>query len=71
MARIDCALGGGIVVDFDETEAARLAGKAVAHNRYRIHINACVCEEILDIRLVRTVRQISHKKLLHLSNSLL
>jgi hypothetical protein len=71
MARIDCALGSGIVVDLHKAEASRLAGKAVAHHCYRIHIYACVCEEILDIRLVRTVRQISHKKLLHLSNSLL
>src|SRR5579859_6081427 len=67
MARIDCALRGRVIVDLHEAKASRLTGKAVAHDRYRVHSNAGVCEEILDIRLVRTVRQISYKKLLHRS----
>ena len=67
MARIDGALGGRVIADFDEPKAARLARKTVAHDRYRIYVDACICEEILDIRLVRTVRQIPHKKLLHRS----
>ena len=65
MARIDRLLGSRVVVCFDEAEASSLPGKAVAHDRHRIHIHACVCEEILDIRFVRTVREIPHKKLLH------
>jgi len=67
MACIDCALGGRVIVDFYEAKPARLPGKAVAHDRYRVHIDARVCEEILNIRLVRAVRQIPHKKLLHRS----
>ena len=67
MARIDCALGGRVIIDFYEAEAARLPGKTVAHDRYRVDVNARLCEEILDIRLIRAVRQIPHKKLLHRS----
>ena len=69
MTRIDCALGCRVIVDFDEAKPARLPGKAVAHDRYRVDVNARLREEILDIRLIRAVRQIPHKKLLHRSHS--
>jgi hypothetical protein len=67
MARIHRALGGRVIIDLDEAKAPRLAGKAVAHHRHRVHSDARICEESLDIRLVRTVRQISYEKLLHRS----
>jgi len=67
MAGIDCALGGPIIIDLHEAKSARLTGKTVAHDGHRVYIDACICEEILDIRLVRTIRQISYKKLLHRS----
>jgi len=65
VARIHGPLGGRVIVDFDEAKAPRLPGKTIAHHRHRVHIHACVCEELLDIRLVRTVRQIPYEKLLH------
>jgi hypothetical protein len=42
VAAIDGALCGGIVVDFDEAEAAGLASEAVSHHDYRIHIYAVI-----------------------------
>jgi len=68
VASIDSALGGAVIADLHEAEASCLPGKAVAHDRHRIYRYACLREEILDIRLIRSIRQISYEKLLHRSN---
>src|ERR1051325_2214666 len=67
MAGINRFLGGAVVIDLHKPEASRLARKAVPHDRYRIHSDPCLSEEILDVGLIRAVRQISSKKLLHWS----
>src|SRR5581483_2386298 len=65
VAHIDGPLGRGVIVNFHEPEAPDLAGEAVAHNHHRVHVDTCISKEILKIRLVRGVQQISYEKLLH------
>jgi hypothetical protein len=60
-------LSGRVIVDFHESESPSLARKTIAHNRHRIDSYTIVAKEVLHIRFTGRVREISHKKLLHLS----
>jgi hypothetical protein len=46
VASFDCAVSGGVVVDFDEPESASLTGKTIAHYIHAIHGNTRLREEI-------------------------
>jgi hypothetical protein len=63
----DGMLRGGIIIDFHESKPSSLACKTIAHNRHRIDGYTIVAKESLHIRFAGRVREISHKKLLHLS----
>src|SRR5512135_3519724 len=39
IAGFDGAVGGGVVVDFDEAESASLAGESITHHVYAINRN--------------------------------
>jgi len=45
--RIHCPVGLFIVIDFDEREPTRLAGKAVANQIHRRRIDPCLREKIV------------------------
>jgi hypothetical protein len=66
VAMIDCLLGGGGVANFHESEAARLACESVPHDGYGVDRDSMSGEKILDIGLIRRVRQVPNKKLFHL-----
>ncbi len=69
MAGVDGALRRRIIVDLDKSESTSLAGKTIAHDRHRIDGHAVIGKKVLYIRLVCRIREISHKKLLHLRHS--
>jgi hypothetical protein len=60
-------LRGCVVLNFDKTESAGLAGETVAHDGYGIYSDAVSGKEILEVGLIRRVREISYKELFHLS----
>src|SRR5579862_5443255 len=47
VATVDGLLRGGVIVDLDETEAAGLAGKAIAHDGHGIDRHAIISKEVL------------------------
>src|SRR5580700_9321640 len=64
VATVDRPLRRGVVLDLDEPEPPRLSGKTVAHHRDCVDRHSLAGEKILDVRLIRRVRQVSYKELL-------
>ena len=56
--------GKGLVIDFDETEAAGTTRLAVVDQRYGMN-RAVLAEQFLDIVLGRAEGQVAHVNLLH------
>jgi hypothetical protein len=55
----------GIIANFDESESARLAAKAVAHDSDGFNGNTVFREKSVDILFSSGVWKVSDKKLLH------
>jgi hypothetical protein len=61
VAGVDGLLGHGVIVDFHESESARLACKTIAHDGHRIDSHTIVREKTLDIGLIGSVGKVAHK----------
>src|SRR5262249_52497982 len=62
VAGFDGVIRLAIIVNFDKTEPARFAGKAVAHYIYAIDGNTSLTKEICQIGFSSRVWQISNKQ---------
>src|SRR5580693_2682272 len=67
VARVHRALRRRVVADLDKTKTASLPRETVTHDGYRIDRHAIIAKEVLHIRFVRRVREVSYKELLHLT----
>ena len=68
IARFNCLVCNGIVVDLDKAKASGLAAEAVAQNVYGIDMNPGFGKEGLDVGFSSFVGQIAYEELRHFTS---
>jgi hypothetical protein len=58
VASFNGVVRGGVIVDFDESEAAGFSSESVAHHVYAVHIHPSLRKEIGYIGLRRRIREV-------------
>ncbi len=61
VASFDGAIGGAVIVDFDEPESASLASKAIAHHVDAVYGDTGLREEIRYIGFSRRIWKVSYE----------